>query len=150
MPSSTGIGEGYVAYGSPHLILHSRLHDNSTTKELLAESQRVQQQLRNLEKQLNNLKLASQGVTSLTESERLAQQLQVIEQGIQERQKEACLNKIVHTLTQSARHNLATSRQPHAQCDDVNYEQDIANDMRELELRLQDQLEEWSGDDSPK
>lgn len=56
----------------------------------------------------------------------------------------------MHTLTQSARHNLATPRQPQTQCDDVNYDQDIANDMRELELRLQDQLEEWSGDDSPK
>lgn len=34
--------------------------------------------------------------------------------------------------------------------EDAIYEADIANDMRELELRLQEELEEWSGDDSPK
>lgn len=61
------------------------------SKELLAESQRVKMQLRNLEKQLNDLKLATQGVTSLSEGDRLTQELQLIEQGIQEKQKEACL-----------------------------------------------------------
>lgn len=61
------------------------------SKELLAESQRVKLQLRNLEKQLNDLKQATQGVTSLSESDRLAQELQLIEQGIQEKQKEARL-----------------------------------------------------------
>lgn len=75
--------------GSPQLILHSRLQDPS--KELIAESQRVKIQLRNLEKQLNDLKIAAQGVTNLSESERLTQELQLIEQGIQEKQKEACL-----------------------------------------------------------
>lgn len=34
--------------------------------------------------------------------------------------------------------------------DDAMYEADIANDMRELELRLQEELEEWSGEESPK
>lgn len=61
------------------------------SKELIAESQRVKLQLRNLEKQLNDLKQATQGVTSLSESDRLAQELQLIEQGIQEKQKEARL-----------------------------------------------------------
>lgn len=61
------------------------------SKELMAESQRVQWQLKNLEKQLNDLKLATQGVTSVNEGERLAQELQLIEQGIQEKHKEACL-----------------------------------------------------------
>lgn len=61
------------------------------SKELLAESQRVQLQLCNLEKQLNDLKLATQGVTTLSERDRLTQELQLIEQGIQEKQKEACL-----------------------------------------------------------
>ncbi|XP_066254234.1 roquin-1 isoform X1 [Euwallacea similis] len=151
VPPSPGVSEGYVTYGmfkgSPQYILHSRLQDTST-KELLAESQRVQQQLRNLEKQLNNLKLASQGVTSLSESERLAQQLHVIEQGIQERQKEACLNKIVHSLTQGNRSY--NGNLPAKSTDDAMFEQDIANDMRELELRLQEELEEWSEEDSPK
>lgn len=64
------------------------------SKELMAESQRVQWQLKNLEKQLNDLKLATQGVASVNEGERLAQELQLIEQGIQEKHKEACLVSI--------------------------------------------------------
>lgn len=51
-------------------------------------------QLRNLEKQLNDLKkiaTETQGVTNLSDSERLTQELQLIEQGIQEKHKEACL-----------------------------------------------------------
>lgn len=83
MPDTTG----YITIGSPQVIM--RMQDPS--KELLAESQRVKLQLRNLEKQLNDLKQATQGVTSLSESERLAQELQLIEQGIQEKQKEARL-----------------------------------------------------------
>ena len=66
-----------------------RMHEPS--KELLAESQRVKCQLRNLEKRLNDLKLAARGVTNISEGERLKQELQLIEQGIQEKQKEACL-----------------------------------------------------------
>ncbi|XP_050312443.1 roquin-1 isoform X2 [Anthonomus grandis grandis] len=146
---AAGIGDGYVTYAASHpMMYHSRLQDPSAnpTKDLLAESQRVQIQLRNLEKQLNNLKLASQGVTSLSESERLTKELQLIEQGIQEKQKEACLNKIVHSLTQANRNG---HYQPKP-VDDASYEQDIANDIRELERRLQEELEEWSGEDSPK
>lgn len=75
--------------GSPQLIYHQRMQDPS--KELLAESQRVKLQLCNLEKQLNDLKLATQGVTTLSERDRLTQELQLIEHGIQEKQKEACL-----------------------------------------------------------
>ncbi|XP_060519847.1 roquin-1 [Cylas formicarius] len=146
-PSVTNINEGYVTYGSPQLIFHSRLQDPS--KELLAESQRVKIQLRNLEKQLNDLKLAAQGVTSLSESERLTQELQLIEQGIQEKQKEACLNKIVHSLNQTMG-TYSNGALSVGSSDDATYEADIANDMRELELRLQEELEEWSGEDSPK
>lgn len=75
----------------PSQIFHSRLQDSS--KELIAESQRVKIQLRNLEKQLNDLKLAAQaqGVTHISESDRLTQELQLIEQGIQEKQKEVYL-----------------------------------------------------------
>lgn len=61
------------------------------SKELIAESQRVKLQLRNLEKQLNDLKLATQGVAALSEGERLTQELKLIEQGIKEKHKEACL-----------------------------------------------------------
>lgn len=77
-----------IILGSPQLFFQ-RMHDPS--KELLAESQRVKLQLRNLEKQLNDLKLATQGVTNISEGERLKQELQLIEQGIQEKQKEVCL-----------------------------------------------------------
>lgn len=83
--------------GSSHFIFHTRLQDSS--KELIAESQRVKIQLRNLEKQLNDLKIAAQaqGVTNLSESERLTQELHLIEQGIQEKHKEACLVSIKKT-----------------------------------------------------
>lgn len=53
-------------------------------------------------------------------------------------------NKIRHSLSQ------AVSKLDISQSEDTFYEADIANDMRELELRLQEELEEWSGDDSPK
>uniref|UniRef100_V5G646 RING-type E3 ubiquitin transferase n=1 Tax=Anoplophora glabripennis TaxID=217634 RepID=V5G646_ANOGL len=146
-PPGNGMTDGYVAYGSPQLILHSRLQDPS--KELIAESQRVKLQLRNLERQLNDLKLATQGVTNLSESERLTQELQLIEQGIQEKQKEACLNKIVHSLNQ-VMGNYNNGNPTVGTSEEAMYEADIANDMRELELRLQEELEEWSGEDSPK
>ncbi|KAF7282829.1 hypothetical protein GWI33_001967 [Rhynchophorus ferrugineus] len=142
------VNDGYLTFGSTQLLIHPRLQDPS--KELFAESQRVKIQLRNLEKQLNDLKIAAQGVTTLSEKERLTQELQLIEQGIQEKQKEACLNKIVHTYFNQAMspyNNVNSSVRP---ADDAMYEADIVNDMRKLELRLQEELEEWSGEDSPK
>ncbi|CAG9856052.1 unnamed protein product [Phyllotreta striolata] len=136
-------GEGYVPYGS-QFVFHQRLPGPS--KELLAESQRVKLQIRNLEKQLNDLKIATQGVTNLSESERLTQELQLLEQGIQEKQKEACLSQIVQSLAMGNYNN----GNPSGPSDDAMYDANIANDMRELELRLQEELEEWSGEDSPK
>lgn len=65
-----------------------------TDKDLLAESHRVKMQLRSLEKKINDLKIASQGVT-LSEKDRLTQELQLIEQGIFEKQKEV---KLVSTI----------------------------------------------------
>lgn len=44
----------------------------------------------------------------------------------------------------------AVSKLDNSTTEDATYEADIANDMRELELRLQEELEEWSGDDSSK
>lgn len=76
----------FYCLGSPQLIIHSK----DPSKELIAESQRVKMQLKNLERQLNDLKMATQGV-SLSERERLTQELQLIEQGIQEKHKELCL-----------------------------------------------------------
>lgn len=87
-PHGAGINDGYITLNSPPMYIQ-RMQDPS--KELLAESQRVKLQLQNLEKKLNDLKLAAQGVTTLSERERLTQELQLIEQGIQEKHKEACL-----------------------------------------------------------
>lgn len=87
-PHGSNVGDGYIALNSPPVFIQ-RIQDPS--KELLAESQRVKLQLQNLEKKLNDLKLAAQGVTTLSERERLTQELQLIEQGIQEKHKEACL-----------------------------------------------------------
>lgn len=67
-----------------------RRQDTSSKELFFAESQRVKLQLRNLEKQLNDL-IAAQGASTMNERERLTQELQLIEQGIQEKQKEACL-----------------------------------------------------------
>lgn len=61
-------------------------------QKVIAESQRVKMQLRNLERQLNDLKMVTQGgVPTLSEGDRLTQELQLIEQGIQEKHKEARL-----------------------------------------------------------
>ncbi|XP_063925442.1 uncharacterized protein LOC135139224 isoform X2 [Zophobas morio] len=148
-PGHAIVGHPGSGLGSPQLIYHQRMQDPS--KELLAESQRVKLQLCNLEKQLNDLKLATQGVTTLSERDRLTQELQLIEQGIQEKQKEACLNKIVHSWNQAMGNynnanvaNLETS-------EEAMYEADIANDMRQLEIRLQEEIEEqekiWSSEE---
>ncbi|KAK4873000.1 hypothetical protein RN001_015029 [Aquatica leii] len=143
----SGISDGYITIGSPQVIIQ-RMQDPS--KELLAESQRVKMQLRNLEKQLNDLKLATQGVTNLSEGDRLTQELQLIEQGIQEKQKEACLNKIVSSLNQAMSH-YGNGNTGLGMTEEAMYEEDIANDMRELELRWQEELEEqekrWSSED---
>ncbi|KAL3284811.1 hypothetical protein HHI36_018950 [Cryptolaemus montrouzieri] len=137
---------------NPHFMhLHPRMQDHS--KEIMAESQRVSMQLRNLEKQLKDLnKLAAQKIPSLSESDRLTQELQLIEQGIQEKQKEACLNHIVHSWNLNM--NLNANSDP-GTSEEAMYEADIANDMKELELRWKEELEEqekrWSsGDDSNK
>ncbi|CAH0546116.1 unnamed protein product [Brassicogethes aeneus] len=146
-PQVTGINDGFVTYpGSSPMIIHGRMQDPSK-EMLMAESQRVQLQLRNLEKQLNDLKMAAaHNVTSLSESDRLTQELQLIEQGITEKQKEAHLNKIVHSLGISSYSNGNTSEQVLDNA--INEEEDIR--MKALELRLKEELEQLSEDDSPK
>lgn len=80
--------------GTAQLFMKRR-QDPSSKEIFLAESQRVKLQLRNLEKQLNEL-IAAQGGggSTMNERERLTQELQLIEQGIQEKHKEACLVSI--------------------------------------------------------
>ncbi|KAK9882382.1 hypothetical protein WA026_020904 [Henosepilachna vigintioctopunctata] len=147
---SSNIPQGpYVNSGNiinpQFLQLHPRMQTRS--KDIIAESQRVSMQLRNLEKQLKDLnKLAAQKIPNLSESDRLIQELHLIEQGIQERQREAHLHEIVHSwnLNRNASIIIATS-------EEAMYEADIANDMKELELRWKEELEEhekrWSSED---
>lgn len=122
-----------------------RMQDPS--KEIMAESQRVTMQLRNLERQLKDLnKRAAQQIPSLSESEWLTQELQLIEQGIQEKQKEARLNHIVQSWNLNLMPNANTGNSEEAM-----YEADIANDIKELELKWKEELEEqekrWSSED---
>ncbi|CAH1367477.1 unnamed protein product [Tenebrio molitor] len=149
-PGHAIVGHPASSIGSPQLIYHHQ-RMQGPSKELLAESQRVKLQLCNLEKQLNDLKLATQGVTTLSERDRLTQELQLIEQGIQEKQKEACLNKLVHSLNQ-AMGNYNNANVPNLEtAEEAMYEADIANDMRQLEIRLQEEIEEqekmWSSEE---
>lgn len=90
-PSAVKVKDGIIFHGTvdstPYYI--HKVQENPS-KILLDESQKVKLQLRNLEKKINDLKIASQGV-ALSERERLTQELQLIEQGIHEKQKEVKL-----------------------------------------------------------
>lgn len=57
-------------------------------------------------------------------------------------------NKIVNSLGMGNSYNNGNNAE--ASPSDNTYDENIANDMRALELRLQEELEELSGDDSPK
>lgn len=139
-PPGNGLNEGYFTYGSQQWVVHPKA---DPSKEILAESQRVKMQLRNLERQLKDLQLAAEEV-SISKSERLSQELRLIEQGIQEKQKEATLNKIMQLTLGNYNNGNITGN------DDEAYDAGIANNMRKLEIRLQEEIEEWSGEDSPK
>ncbi|BES98170.1 RING [Nesidiocoris tenuis] len=128
--------DSYIAL-SPALVDGSQIvhqpptvyQDLSVSKDFLFESQKMKQQLRTLEKKINDLKLATESTTALTEGEKLTQELQMIEQGIREREKQLRL-----FLAQ-----------------EESYEEGIANDIRELELRWEYELEEqekrWSSEE---
>ncbi|KAF4527501.1 hypothetical protein B566_EDAN015439 [Ephemera danica] len=97
--------------------------------DLLEESRRMQQQLRTLEKKINDLKLATQGA-AISEGERLAHELRLIEHGILERERELQMEE-----------------------EEESYERGLADDMRELALRWESELEEqekrWSSEEEP-
>ncbi|XP_011495312.1 PREDICTED: uncharacterized protein LOC105360184 [Ceratosolen solmsi marchali] len=127
------------------------------SKDLIIESQKVKQQLKNLEKKINDLKLATQG-TTYSEGERLAQELQMIEAGIREKEKDVCnwspysnmawIQPPVNVMTNQ---NSIRDFKPE---EDDTYEADIANDMREFELRWESELQEhekiWSSEEDVK
>ncbi|EZA51068.1 Roquin [Ooceraea biroi] len=126
------------------------------SKDLILESQRVKQHLRHLEKEIIDLKLATQGTAAFFTGERFAQELRMME-GIKERERDAqnwsnpygtgtTTLPWIHSSTnwpsnQEYNQDYKTKEQD-------TYEAGIANDMRELELRWEFELREhekhWS------
>lgn len=163
--SSGFVGENYITLGR-NIVAPESLPQFSRSeymsKDLILESQKVKQQLRHLEKKLNDLKLATQGATTFfTTGERLAQELRMIEAGIRERERDmrnwSCNPYGTGTGTttfpwiqQSSNDWLSNQEynQDYKIEEEDTYEAGIANDMRELELRwefeLREQEKHWS------
>ncbi|KAK9500416.1 hypothetical protein O3M35_001687 [Rhynocoris fuscipes] len=150
--------EGYITV-SPGvvdpLLLHPRPNpvvntDISASKEFFVESQKMKQQLRTLEKKINDLKLAAESPAALSEGEKLSQELQIIEQGIREREKQLRLNQM-GTGTSWNGEAWPVYRNEEYVAQEDSYEAGIANDIRELELRWEYELEEqekrWSSEE---
>ncbi|XP_057334738.1 roquin-1 isoform X2 [Microplitis mediator] len=157
---NSNLGETYVTLEpcnklsepSPHVQL---TRQENVSKDLILESQKVKQQLKHLEKKINDLKLATQGA-AFNEGERLTQELHIIEAGIREKEKDVrnwdsyCNVTGVQpvdyvsdqTITQSINNPVK---------DEDSYEAEIANDIRELEMRwdyeLQEQEKRWSNEE---
>ncbi|XP_015586020.1 roquin-2 isoform X2 [Cephus cinctus] len=156
--ANTALGDGYITVGRgvPEAPTHVQLtRQESMSKDLILESQKVKQQLKHLEKKINDLKLATQGA-AFSEGERLAQELQMIEAGIREKEKDVrnwspygSVPWIQPPSNLLSNHNM--NRDYRAEDEDT-YEVGIANDMRELELRWEFELEEqekrWSNEES--
>ncbi|XP_014222745.1 uncharacterized protein LOC106649694 isoform X1 [Trichogramma pretiosum] len=127
------------------------------SKDIIIESQKVKQQLKHLEKKINDLKLATQGA-AYTEHERLAQELQMIEAGIREKEKDVYnWSPYSNTAWIQPSTNLLlspNSKRDFKLDDEDTYETEIANDMREFELRWESELKEqekhWSTEEDPK
>ncbi|KMQ85495.1 ring finger and ccch-type zinc finger domain-containing protein 2-like protein [Lasius niger] len=157
------MGENYITLGR-NIVAPESLpqfpRSEYTSKDLILESQKVKQQLRHLEKKLNDLKLATQGATTFfTTGERLAQELRMIEAGIRERERDmrnwSCNPYGTGTTTfpwiqQSSNDWLSNQEynQDYKIEEEDTYEAGLANDMRELELRwefeLREQEKHWS------
>ncbi|KAG5326633.1 RC3H1 protein, partial [Pseudoatta argentina] len=171
-PTSPGSGDGdsdftsdnYVALGR-NIIAPESLSQFSRSecmsKDLILESQKVKQQLRHLEKKINDLKLATQGATTfVTAGERLTQELRMIEAGIRERERDvrnwsnpyggSTGTTSIPWIQQSTNDWLSNQEYntDYKTEEEDTYEAGIANDMRELELRwefeLREQEKHWS------
>ncbi|OAD62090.1 Roquin [Eufriesea mexicana] len=153
----SGFGDNYITFGRN--IFDSSTHTQLSrsecmSKDLIIESQKVKQQLKHLEKKINDLKLATQGAT-FTAGERLAQELQMIEAGIREKEKDVRNWSPYGTVPwiQSSNNLLSSQNfnQDYKPEEEDTYEAGIANDMRELELRwefeLQEQEKHWSSEE---
>ncbi|XP_076248410.1 RING finger and CCCH-type zinc finger domain-containing protein roquin [Calliopsis andreniformis] len=155
--NNPGFGDNYITFGrniSESLTPTQLSRPECMSKDLILESQKVKQQLKHLEKKINDLKLATQGAT-FTEGERLAQELQMIEAGIREKEKDVRNWSPYGTVPwiQSSNNLLSTQNlnQDYKPVEEDTYEAGIANDMRELELRwefeLQEQEKHWSSEE---
>lgn len=155
--TTSNFGDGYIALRRN--IAESQTHSHllqqeCMSKDLILESQKVKQQLKHLEKKINDLKLATQGAT-FTAGERLAQELQMIEAGIREKEKDVRNWSPYGTVPwiQSSTSLLSNQsfNQDYKTEEEDTYEAGIANDMRELELRwdfeLQEQEKHWSSEE---
>ena len=155
--NSPGFGENYITFGrnmSESSTPTQLSRSECMSKDLILESQKVKQQLKHLEKKINDLKLATQGAT-FSAGERLAQELQMIEAGIREKEKDVRNWSPYGTVPwiQSPNNMLSTQNfnQDYKSEEEDTYEAGIANDMRELELRwefeLQEQEKHWSSEE---
>ncbi|XP_071877832.1 RING finger and CCCH-type zinc finger domain-containing protein roquin isoform X1 [Bombus fervidus] len=155
--NNSNFGDSYITFGRniSDTSTHTQLpRADSMSKDLILESQKVKQQLRHLEKKINDLKLATQGAT-FTAGERLAQELQMIEAGIREKEKDVRNWSPYGTVPwiQSSNNLLSSQNfsQDYKTEEEDTYEAGIANDMRELELRwefeLQEQEKHWSSEE---
>ncbi|KZC04845.1 PREDICTED: roquin-1 [Dufourea novaeangliae] len=155
--NTSGYGDNYITFGRnlSDSTAHPQLsRPECVSKDLILESQRVKQQLKHLEKKINDLKLATQGAT-FTAGERLAQELQMIEAGIRDKEKDVRNWSPYGTVPwiQSSNNLLGTQNysQDYKTEEEDTYEAGIANDMRELELRwefeLQEQEKHWSSEE---
>ncbi|XP_023287730.1 roquin-1 isoform X2 [Orussus abietinus] len=157
--ANPGLGDGFITVGrgineTPSQVELTR--QESMSKDLILESQKVKQQLKHLEKKINDLKLATQG--PFTEGERLTQELQMVEAGIREKEKDVrnwspygSIPWIQPPNNLLAGHGVGRDYKSE---EEDTYEAGLANDMRELELRweyeLQEQEKRWSSEEDTK
>ncbi|XP_012542094.1 roquin-2 isoform X2 [Monomorium pharaonis] len=153
-------GDNYVAFGRNITPESQFSRSEYTSKDLILESQKVKQQLKHLEKKINDLKLATQGATTFVTAGELAQELRMIEAGIREREKDvqnwsnpyssSTGTATIPWIQQSSNDWLSNQEYntDYKTEEEDTYEVGIANDMRELELRwefeLREQEKHWS------
>ncbi|XP_025162834.1 roquin-1 isoform X2 [Harpegnathos saltator] len=178
-PTKAAFADNYVTLGRNIAVESPAIQfprPECTSKDLIIESQKVKQQLKHLEKKINDLKLATQANATFTAGERLAQELQLIEAGIRERERDVRNWTVAATTPYCAAPTSATAttlplccQQPAVDNDllagqeynrdyksqeEDTYEAGIAHDIREFELRWEYELREedkhWSSsEDDP-
>ncbi|RZF48028.1 hypothetical protein LSTR_LSTR002094 [Laodelphax striatellus] len=153
-PPPRTLGDSYITVG--HGIIDTpQIYSqrNDSTKDLLLVESQLKQQIRTLRKKINDLKIAAHG-SAVTDTEQLSHELQLVEQGIREKEKELRLNRLAATtlgLDDLSWNKHSWNSSDYRSDDEDSYEVGIANDMRELELRWEFELEEqekrWSSEE---